>query len=440
MAPSVARRRIALFALFFVPGVGIASWVTRTPAIRDLLGASTAEMGLVLFGLSIGSMAGILCSGALVARFGTRPVIAVGLGLTILSMPVIGLGGAVSVSALVALGLFMFGIGMGGAEVAMNVEGAEVERAYGRPVMPALHGSFSLGTVVGAVAGIVFTATDFSVVWHLVIVGVVTAAVFLVAIRSVVSGTGRMPRGERHPDESAARPQLWRDPKLLLIGGIVLAMALAEGTANDWLPLVMVDGHGFDAALGSTIFAVFAASMTIGRFLGGPIIERFGRAKVLTASAAAGAAGLALVAFADNQVVAGAAVVLWGLGASLGFPVAMSAAGDSGPKPAARVALVATLGYVAFLVGPPVLGLLGEEFGLRNALIVPLAFVVLAIFLAPGIGRAAGGPDAEALESGEIGSAAEAGAAEASARVPSATELGPEHPLPEADRERKPSR
>ncbi|MDR5699568.1 MFS transporter [Agromyces aerolatus] len=419
MAPSVARRRIALFALFFVPGVGIASWVTRTPAIRDLLGASTAEMGLVLFGLSIGSMAGILCSGALVARFGTRPVIAVGLGLTILSMPVIGLGGAVSASVVVAAGLFLFGLGMGGGEVAMNVEGAEVERAYGRPVMPALHGCFSLGTVVGAIAGIVFTATDFSVVWHLVIVGVVTGAIFLVAIRDVVSGTGRMPRSERGRTRAADAPRarLWRDPKLLLIGGIVLAMALAEGTANDWLPLVMVDGHGFDPALGSTIFAVFAASMTIGRFLGGPIIERFGRAKVLAASAAAGAVGLALVAFVDHQVVAGAAVVLWGLGASLGFPVAMSAAGDSGPNPAARVSLVATLGYVAFLVGPPALGLLGEEYGLRMALIVPLVLVAIAVFLAPGVGRAPG-----AVGAAEIGSAAEAGAAEASAREASARE------------------
>jgi MFS family permease len=412
MATTVARRRIALFALFFVPGVGIASWVTRTPAIRDLLGASTAEMGLVLFGLSVGSMAGILCSGALVARFGTRPIIGVGMGLTILSMPVIGLGGAISVSFVVAAGLFLFGLGMGGGEVAMNVEGAEVERAFGRPVMPALHGCFSLGTVVGAVAGIVFTATDFSVVWHLVIVGFVTGAIFLVAMRSVVPGTGRMPRGQHSSTGGAARQRLWRDPKLLLIGGIVLAMALAEGTANDWLPLVMVDGHGFDPALGSTVFAVFAASMTIGRFAGGPVIERFGRAKVLTASAAAGAAGLALVAFADNQIVAGAAVVLWGLGASLGFPVAMSAAGDSGPNPAARVALVATLGYVAFLVGPPVLGLVGEEYGLRSALIVPLVFVVLAIFLAPGIGRAT--KHVEAEEAGEIGGAADAGAAEAS--------------------------
>ncbi|MGO3884985.1 MAG: MFS transporter, partial [Mycetocola sp.] len=161
------RRRAALFALFFVPGLGISSWVTRTPAIRDLLGASTAEMGLVLFGLSIGSMAGILCSGALVARFGTKPVVLVGILLTVLSMPTIGLGAAAGSAVVVAAGLFLFGAGMGGGEVALNVEGADIEQILDRPVLPALHGFFSFGTVIGASAGILFTATDFSVVSHL---------------------------------------------------------------------------------------------------------------------------------------------------------------------------------------------------------------------------------------------------------------------------------
>ncbi|MGW4235606.1 MFS transporter [Streptomyces sp. NPDC004749] len=382
MATTIARRRLALYALFFIPGVGIASWVTRTPAVRNLLEASTAEMGLVLFGLSVGSMLGILCSGALVARFGARPVIAVGTLALIISLPTIGLGGALSLKLLVAAGLFLFGAGMGGGEIAMNVEGADVEKAIGRPFLPALHGYFSLGTVVGAVAGIVFTATEFSVVWHLVIIGVLTLFLFLLAMRAIPDGTGRVPRRERRGEVARSGPALWKDSRLLLIGVIVLAMALAEGTANDWLPLVMVDGHGFDPALGSTVYAAFAASMTVGRFVGGRIIERVGRAKVLAGSAVFGAVGLALVAFVDNQVVAAAAVVFWGLGASLGFPVALSAAGDSGPDSAARVSLVATVGYVAFLVGPPVLGFLGEEYGLRGALVVPLVFVAASSFLA----------------------------------------------------------
>lgn len=380
------RRRLALFALFFVPGLSIASWVTRTPAIRDLLEASTAEIGLVLLGLSVGSMAGILSSGPLVARFSTRPIMTLGILLTVVSMPVIGFGAALSESMLVTVGLFLFGAGMGSGEVAINVEGADVEGVLDRPVLPALHGFFSLGTVVGAAAGIVFTATDFPVVEHLLIVGAIDLVIFLIAIRHISAGVGRAGAGSAELVEpKGGIRSLLRDGRLLIIGAVVLAMALAEGTANDWLPLVMVDGHGFDPALGSAIYAVFAASMTVGRFCGGWFVERFGRAAVLCVSAIAGVVGLTVVIFIDNQIAAGVAVVLWGLGASLGFPVALSAAGASGPDSAARVSFVATLGYVAFLVGPPVLGFIGEEFGLRGALIVPLILVAVAAFLAPRI-------------------------------------------------------
>ncbi|MEU3270948.1 MFS transporter [Saccharomonospora sp. NPDC006951] len=379
------RRRRALYVLFFLPGLAIASWVTRTPAIRDLLDASTAEMGIVLFGLSVGSMAGILASGPLVARFGTRPVVIVGTVAVVVSMPVIGLGGALASSPLATVGLCLFGLGMGGGEIAMNIEGADVERIIGRAVLPVMHGFFSLGTTIGAVIGIGFTAADFPVVWHLLGVGLVALSAFAVVVGRLPSGVGkRLSRARR---SGPGKPGVWRDSRLVLIGVIVLAMALAEGTANDWLPLVMVDGHGFVPALGSAIYAVFAASMTVGRFAGGFFLERAGRAAVVRASALAGTLGLALVIFVDSQVAAGAAVVLWGLGTSLGFPVALSAAGDSGENAAARVSLVATVGYCAFLVGPPVLGFLGEEFGLRNAMIVVLAFVALAAALAPAVAK-----------------------------------------------------
>jgi fucose permease len=169
----------------------------------------------------------------------------------------------------------------------------------------------------------------------------------------------------------------------VLIGGVVLAMALAEGTATDWLPLIMVDGHGFGATMGSTVFALFAAAMTVGRFSGGPIVARVGRSRVLMVSALFAAAGLALIALVDSPTVAVVSVILWGLGASLGFPLALSAAGDSGDNPAARVALASTIGYLAFLVGPPTLGFLGDEIGLRYALVVPLAVVLVAALIAP---------------------------------------------------------
>lgn len=383
MPTTLRRRRWALFALFFLPGLSVAAWVTRTPAVRDLLEVSTAQMGLVLFGLSIGSMSGILSSGPLVMRWGTRPVITAGSLLIVLAMPTIGLGAAAGLPLLAAAGLALFGAGMGGGEVAMNVEGADVERLGGRPFLPALHGCFSFGTVIGAGLGILANAVGFPVFAHLALTGLVGAGLLLWARRAIPVGTGLISAQERTEQAATPRPALWKDTRLLLIGGIVLAMALAEGTATDWLPLVMVDGHGFGATMGASVFALFAASMTVGRFAGGPIVARAGRSRVLMVSALFAAAGLALIVLVDSQAVAIAAVVLWGLGASLGFPLALSAAGDSGTNPAARVALASTVGYLAFLVGPPVLGVLGEEVGLRNALLAPMVVVLLAVLLAP---------------------------------------------------------
>ncbi|MPY56094.1 MFS transporter [Streptomyces spongiae] len=382
------RRRAALFLFFLIPGLSISSWVTRTPDIRDQLGASTAQMGIILFGLSVGSMIGILSSGTLVARFGTRPVMGAGTLLVILSMGIIGGGSMLSSAPTVTAGLLLFGAGMGGGEVAINIDGAEVEQITGRTVLPTLHGFFSLGTVVGAALGILSTAVAFPVQWHLAAVAAVTTAMFFPAYRAIPDAVGKT-RGEDLPAETSDAPdqaKVRKDRRLLLIGGIILAMALAEGSANDWLPLIMVDGHGVDPALGSAIYTGFAAAMTIGRFAGGVFIDRLGRTLVVRASAISATLGIALVVFADSAALAGAAVLFWGLGASLGFPLTLSAAGDSGPDPAARVSLVAKIGYVAFLVGPPSLGFLGDHYGLRLAMIVVLAFTAVAIFLAPAVG------------------------------------------------------
>ncbi|MET9826759.1 MFS transporter [Streptomyces sp. NPDC006349] len=384
---AVRRRRRALFLFFFLNGIAMSSWVTRTPDIRDHLGVSTGQMGLVLFGLSVGSMSGILCSGRLVSRFGTRPVTALSTLLIIASVVVVGVGSALVSASLVTAGLCVFGAGMGAGEVAINVDGADVERLTGSAVLPTLHGCFSLGTVVGGLAGMAATAAAFPAHWHLLAVAAVAAAIFAYAIGAVPAGTGTRTASPASDPAQRPRPRLWKDRTLLMIGAVVLAMALAEGAANDWLPLLMVDGHGLDATVGSLVYVGFAAAMTVGRFSGTFFLSRHSRATVLRASALSGAVGLALVIFSDNTVVAAAAVLFWGLGASLGFPVALSAAGDSGPDETARVGLVATIGYVAFLVGPPTLGFLGDHYGLRAAMVVVLAFVAMAALAAPAAGR-----------------------------------------------------
>ncbi|MFD4172433.1 MFS transporter [Streptomyces anulatus] len=405
MDATTRRWRAALFLFMLATGVSMASWVARTPAVRDALDVTTGSMGLVLFGLSVGSMAGVLASGGLVRGRGGRRAIAIGAGLLVAGLLVIAGGAALEVSAGVFCGLALFGAGMGLAEVAFNIEGAAVERTLGRPVLPVLHGCFSLGTVVGALLGMGLTAVRFPVGWHLAVIAVAVAAAGVWTVRAVPAGTGQEKAdpgdpadsdaasdaasaagseggGGRHPDGIRGQLAVWRDRRLVMIGLIVLAMAFAEGSANDWLPLLMVDGHGTSATAGSLTFMLFAVAMTTGRFTGGPLLVRYGPAAVVRASALVAAAGVALVVFSDNALLAGAAVVLWGLGASLGFPVTISAAGEGVRNASARVAAVSTAGYAAFLVGPPSLGFLADHVGLRNAMLVVLVLLGGAALIA----------------------------------------------------------
>lgn len=158
---------------------------------------------------------------------------------------------------------------------------------------------------------------------HILLAALVAVAPIAIAIRAIPEGTGKnAAEAARH--EGKGLP-IWRDAQLLLIGVIVLAMAFAEGSANDWLPLLMVDGHGFSPTSGSLIYAGFTLGMTLGRFTGGWFIDRYSRVTVVRASAVMGALGIGLIIFVDNPWVAGLSVLLWGLGASLGFPLTISA-------------------------------------------------------------------------------------------------------------------
>lgn len=382
---ALKRRTWALFMFFFLPGLLMASWATRTPAIRDILSVSTAEMGAVLFGLSIGSMSGILCSAWLVKRFGTRKVIRTTMTCAVGGMVILSVALWCASPLIFALGLAVFGASFGAAEVAINVEGAAVERELNKTVLPMMHGFYSFGTLAGAGVGMALTALSVPPNIHIILAAAVAIAPIFIAIRAIPDGTGKNASEDAHLQEKGL--PFYRDIQLLLIGVVVLAMAFAEGSANDWLPLLMVDGHGFSPTSGSLIYAGFPLGMTVGRFTGGWFIDRYSRVTVVRASALMGALGIGLIIFVDSDWVAGVSVILWGLGASLGFPLTISAASDTGPDAPTRVSVVATTGYLAFLVGPPLLGYLGEHYGLRSAMMVVLALVILAALVAKAVAK-----------------------------------------------------
>jgi MFS family permease len=385
--PALIGWRNAVFAAFFVSGLGLASWMSRVPAVRDGLALDTAQVGLLIFGLSAGSVIGLLIAAGLLARLGARRAMLVGVSLSAAGLLLMGAGVSLLSSApFVFAALAVFGIGIGSLDVMMNVEGAAAERAIGRTLMPLMHACFSLGTVVGALGGAAASALRVSVFWHLLLMAVLVLGTIVVAVRF-------LPNVEAGPTADAPKPSwrqrlqgtlaVWRDRKLLLIGVIVLGMTFAEGSANDWLALASVDGHGLSNTDGAIVFGVFVAAMTVGRVIGGPVLDRFGRVPVLRGCAGVGVAGLVLFILAPSIPFVIVGTVLWGLGASLGFPVGMSAAADDTQNAAARVSAVAIIGYFAFLVGPPVLGLLGESWGILNALYLILALMVLAGLAAP---------------------------------------------------------
>lgn len=382
--------RNALFVIFALSGIGLASWVSRTPAIRDSLGVSTAQMGWIVFSLAAGSIVGLVLSSPALARFGGARSIAGSVTVAGIGVAIAGVGAGTGQVLVVVAGLTMFGGGTGLCDVAMNVEGAANERALARTVMPWYHAAFSLGSMAGAGVGALAELAGVPVVVHLGIVGAVMILAVLVSV-------GRL---QPHPDaEPAAAPgdaaatsgwserlRIWRQPRTLLIGLIVLGMAFAEGSANDWLALAMVDGHGTSNATGAFVFGLFVTAMTAGRIAGVYVLDRFGRVPVLRGSAVLAAVGLLMVIFLSVPWLIAVGVVLWGLGSALGFPVGMSAAADDPGTAAVRVSAVAIVGYFAFLVGPPFIGFLGDQIGLLLALLVVLVLVLVA-GLASGAAR-----------------------------------------------------
>ncbi|WP_368086374.1 MFS transporter [Curtobacterium sp. UNCCL20] len=388
----IGRHRAALFATSTMTGFGIASWITRTPAVRDELGASIEAMGIVLLGLSIGSMIGILGAGALVRRLGTRPLIVLGGALPVVGMLLVALLAPAQAAAGVWAGLFLIGFGSGVAEIGLNVEAAAVERHIGRPVVPMLHACFSLGTVIGGAAGIALTATRTPVVVHLLVATVVMAGLATFAAVNL-RPLPRAVAADTTTTGAVATPRLRSviTVQVLLIAVITLAMAFAEGAASDWLPLLMTTDHDAPEVVGSLVFTGFALAMFVGRSAGTPFVTRFGRAPVIRVCAVVGAVGVLLVVVSPNPVLTAAAAGVWGLGIALGFPLAISAAGDHPTDGDRRVSVVATAGYVAFLAGPPALGFLGEHLGLQTAMLVPAALLVVAVVVAPATRNAVRG-------------------------------------------------
>jgi MFS family permease len=366
--------------VFVLNGFAFAALISRVPNVKATLDLSASALGLLLLALSAGTLTALPVSGWVVHRIGARRTVLGGVMFVAGGLSVVA-AGLVSVQVpVVAVGLAIYGVGVSIWDVAMNVEGAAVERRLGRTVMPRFHAGFSLGTVGGALLGAAAAAAGFGLPEQLLVALPLTVVGTVLGLREFQSDeppneppeSGSSAPVATSPSE-AAPPGVawaWKEPRTLLVGVMVFSFALVEGIANDWLALALVDGHGQSQTVGALGYGVFVTSMTIGRLTGGSFLDRHGRVPVLRVTGLLALAGVTSVILFGPLVLVLCGAVLWGLGASLGFPVGMSAGADDPALSAARVAVVSSIGYVAFLAGPPVVGLLADAVGLLEALTV----------------------------------------------------------------------
>ena len=356
----------ATYAAFIWSGFAFASWASRIPAVRDRLRLDSGELGLVLLAIAAGSLIALPLSGPIVTRFGSRRTVATLALLDGVALTTVAVGYRLSVVP-VAVGLFGFGFAQGGWDVAMNVQGAQVERRLGRPIMPRFHAGFSVGTVAGALSGAAMVAAGVGVTVHLLVVAALVVAVVPVAVRAF------LPDAAGADDAASGGPQrgaftAWREPRTLLIGLLVLVFAFAEGTGNDWTGIALIDGYRLPPAVGTLGLAAFLAAMTAGRWVGPGLLLRWGRVRTLRAMTAVAVLGVVLVVGRWSVPLAFVGLALWGIGLSLGFPLGMSAGADQPAMAASRVSVISSIGYCAFLVGPPLIGLLARQVGVVPAM------------------------------------------------------------------------
>jgi MFS family permease len=377
--------------MYLLFGLMTASWLARLPTVRDLLHLSTGQIGAFLLVGSLGSLAAVSFTGVVLQKLGNRVTLLAASGLLVVGYTLMGVGPAMRSGALLAVGILLNGVAVSLGNVTFNVESARIERAMGRTVIPNFHAAFSLGAMAGSALGAAASHANVPLVLQM-------PAVVAIAVGCRLAGLpgALLPRMDDEVGAPVAKPgrrfggaalEPWRERRTLLIGVVVLAASLSEGSANNWLSLSVVDGFHAPETYGGLVLGVFVGAMTAVRALGTRLIDRFGRVTVLRVSGVASLVGLLIFGLLPWLPAATAGVVLWGFGAALAVPIGIAAASDDARRAAGRVAAVAVFSSIASITAPPLLGLAAESMGARHALLLVTAAMVASLLVAGQVRR-----------------------------------------------------
>jgi MFS family permease len=372
------RARVATTVVFFVTGFVVAAWATRIPEVQQRLALSTGRFAIAVLGLEGGAIVGLPAGGALVARLGSRASLRLGFALYPTALVAVAL--APSLGWLVAA-LAVMAAANSVVDVAMNVQGVELQRRYRRSLLSGLHAAHPVGMLAGGLAGTAAAAAELSTRAHF---GLAGGAGLLLGM----AATWWLVTESRQPSQRMLRRPSGR---LLLLGAIAFCAFLLDGAANNWSAAQLHSQRGASPALAAAGFTAFTAALALVRLGGDRLIGRFGSLRVVQLGGLVAAAGATVAIAAPTALSSLAGWAVLGAGLAALAPAVLSAAPSvSGSPPPVAIAAVSTLGYLGSFTGPPLVGALAEVSGLSRALgLLVVAAAVAALLARPALGSKA---------------------------------------------------
>lgn len=354
--------RIAVSIFFFIAGFTFASWASRIPDIKTKLALSDAGLGAVLFALPVGLMVSMPLSGFFVARFGSKKVVMTASLFYPVTLILLGLA---ATSWQLAAVLFVFGFWGNIFNISVNTQAVGVEALYGRSIMASFHGLWSLAGFSGAAVGTLMITIPLSPVIHFAII---CATSFLLAFSAYKY---MLPHNSGNSSQPIfAKP----DSALLKLGLIAFGCLVCEGTMFDWSGVYFQKVVKAPAAFTTLGYVAFMSSMAAGRFIADWLVTKFSVKTMLQCSGLIIATGLLTAVIFPFLLPATIGFLLVGIGVSSVVPLVYGLAGKSKTmSPGVALAAVSTIGFLGFLVGPPLIGFIAELAGLR------LSFTVIAM-------------------------------------------------------------
>ncbi|KOS07207.1 MFS transporter [Flavobacterium akiainvivens] len=364
------RVRLAVSLFYFSMGLTFATWASRIPDIKETLGLSEADLGTVLFAIPCGQLLMMPFSGKLVVKYSSRKTVQMGILLYIAAMVTLGLA---TERWHLMLSLFFFGVFSNVTNISVNTQGLLTEGIFRKPIMSSFHGAWSLAGFTGALVGLLMMNLKLQPIYHFAIIGVVLYINIFLNYSYLIKTRPPKPKAVEAEKKRSLLPKM--NPALVWLGIIGFCSMVSEGIMFDWSGVYFKDVVKAPESLVILGYTSFMIMMASGRFIGDRLVGRFGRKRVLQVSGVLITGGMYLAVLLPYVVPSALGFMLVGLGVSTVVPGVYSLAGRTpGIEPSQALTAVSSVSFLGFLIGPPVIGYIAEEVGLK------MSFAIIGVF------------------------------------------------------------